>query len=83
MLAVLVFKCSKLAVHFKLTLGMIFVVLYKYLNCVNDKTIDNGHTTSTDCNTNYRIILLIMLFITPWCKPLKADPSGEIHTYDT
>ena len=38
------------------------MVLYKYLNCAVDKTVDNGHTTSTDFNTNNRIILL-MLFI--------------------
>ena len=44
---------------------MIFVVLYKYLNCAVDKAIDTGHTTSTDCNTNCRIILLMTLFITP------------------
>ena len=29
---------------------MIFVVLYKYLNCAADKTIDGGHTASTDYN---------------------------------
>ena len=29
---------------------MIFVVLYKSLNCAGDKTIDGGNTTSTDCN---------------------------------
>ena len=29
---------------------MIYVVLYKYLNCATDKTIDGGHTASTDCN---------------------------------
>ena len=29
---------------------MIFAVLYKELNCAADKTIDTGHTTSTDCN---------------------------------
>ena len=29
---------------------MIFVVLYKLLNCAADKTIDTGHTTSIDCN---------------------------------
>ena len=28
---------------------MIFVVLYNYVNFVDDKTIDTGHTTSTDC----------------------------------
>ena len=41
---------------------MIFVVLHKYLNCAADKTIDTAHTASTDCNTNYSIIIL-MLFI--------------------
>ena len=35
------------AVHFKLTLGMIFVVLYKHLNCAADNTIDTGQ--NTDC----------------------------------
>ena len=29
---------------------MIFVVLYKQLNCATDKIIDTGHTASTDCN---------------------------------
>ena len=60
---------------------MIFVVLYKYLNCAVDKTIDTGHTTSTDCNTNYRIILL--LFITYGCKPFKTDTSRELCSYAT
>ena len=45
-----VFKCNKLAVHFKLTLDMIFAVLCKQLNCIADKTIDARHTASTDCN---------------------------------
>ena len=45
-----IFKCNKLAVHFKLTLDMTFVVLNKYLNCAADKTIDGDHTASTDCN---------------------------------
>ena len=45
-----VFKCNKLAVPFKLTLDIIFVVLYKYLYCAPDKTINTGHTASTDCN---------------------------------
>ena len=40
----------KLEVHFKLTLEMMFVVLYKYLNCVADKTIEGGHTASNDWN---------------------------------
>ena len=60
---------------------MIFVVLYKYLNCAVDKAIEPGHAISTDCNTNYWIILLMMLFITSWCKSLKTDPSREKCTY--
>ena len=43
------FKCDKLTVHFKLTLDMIFLVLYEYLNCAADKTIDGGPTASTNC----------------------------------
>ena len=62
---------------------MVFVVLYKYGNCAVDKTMDTGYTTSTDCNTNYRIILLMMLSITPSCKPLKTGQSKEIRTYAT
>ena len=57
--------------------------LSKYLNCSADKTNDPGHTTSTDCYTNSRMILFMMLFITSWCKPLKTDPSREICTYAT
>ena len=48
---------------------MIFVTLYKYLNCAVDKTNDTGHTTCTDFHNNYRIILSMMLFITLWWKP--------------
>ena len=68
---------------------MIFVVLCKYLNCAVDKTIGTGHTAghtgqSAACNTNYRrIVLLLMLFITSWWKPLKTDPSREICAYVT
>ena len=40
----------RLAVHFKLTWDMIFVVLYKYLNCATDRTVEGGHTASNDCN---------------------------------
>ena len=32
---------------------------------------------------DYRKILLIMLFITSWCKPLKPDSSNEIGPYAT
>ena len=42
---------------------MKFVIPYKYFNCAVDETIDTGPTASTDCNTNYGIMLL-MLFIT-------------------
>ena len=45
-----VYKCNKLSVHFKLTLDMVFVVLYRYFSCAADKTIDTGYTASTDCN---------------------------------
>ena len=37
-----------------------FVIPDKYLNCVVDKTIDTGHTASTNCTTNYGIILLLL-----------------------
>ena len=29
---------------------MIFVVLYKYLNCAADKTFDAGHTAINGCS---------------------------------
>ena len=29
---------------------MVFMAIYKYLNCAANKTIDAGHTASTDCN---------------------------------
>ena len=61
---------------------MIFVVLYKYLNCAADKTIDGGPTAST-VTINCRIILLMMLFITSSCKFFKTGPSREICTYAT
>ena len=32
---------------------MIFVILYKHLNCAADKTINTGHIT--DSNTKYRM----------------------------
>ena len=60
---------------------MIFVVLYKYLNCAADETIDTGHIT--DRNTNYRIIVLMMLFVTSWCKPLRTDQYRDICTFAT
>ena len=78
-----VFKCNKLAAHFKLTLDLICVVLYKYLNCTADKTIDAGETARTAVTTNYRIILLMMLLITSLCKPLKIDPFREMCVYAT
>ena len=60
---------------------MTFAVLYKWLNCAADKTIGAGHTASTD-SINYRITLLIVSFISSWCKPLKADPR-PIYIYIT
>ena len=62
---------------------IIFVVLNKYLNCTVDKTIDTGHTASTDCNTYYKIVVLMMLFITSRCKLLKADTFRELCNYAT
>ena len=60
---------------------MIFVALYKQVNCTVDKTIEIGHTINTNCTINYRIILVMILFITLWYKLLKTDPSREICTY--
>ena len=57
---------------------MTFVVLYKYLTCAADITIDGGHSASTNCTINYRVILLMMSFITSSGKLLKTDPSREI-----
>ena len=34
------------------------MILLNYLNCAVGKTIDTGHIT--DCNTNYKTILLMM-----------------------
>ena len=50
-------------------------MFHTYTNCAADKTFNTGDTASNNCNTNYRIILLMMPFITSWCKPLKAAPS--------
>ena len=61
---------------------MIFLVLYEYLNSTTDYTIHSGHTLGTDCNFYY-IIIMLMLFITVWCKPLETNPSREICTYAT
>ena len=43
-------KYNRLVIRFRLTLDMIFVVLYKYLNFAADIAIDAGHTAITDCN---------------------------------
>ena len=42
------------------------------------KPIDTDHTASTDCNNNYRVILLMMLFITSLITAFKTDLSREI-----
>ena len=60
---------------------MTFTVWYKYLNCAVGKTIDTNHIIN--CDTNYKIILLIMLFITSWYKPFKICPFRDICTYAT
>ena len=78
-----VFKCNKLAVYFKLTLGMTFVVLYKYLNCAADEILTQVALLLLTVAMNYRIVLLTMLFITSWYKPFKTDPFREIFTYAT
>ena len=59
---------------------MISVVLYKYVIYPADKTFDTGSTTKTDRNTNYRAVLLMMLFISSCCNNLKTDQSREICT---
>ena len=46
---------------------MIFVVLYKYLNCAADKTDDTGYTANTNCNSN-DILTLEIFFISFCCK---------------
>ena len=43
-------RCHKWAGHFNLTIDMMFVGLYKCLNCATDKTIDVGHTADTECD---------------------------------
>ena len=61
---------------------MIFVVQYKYLNCAADKTINAGHTAILTVTINNRIltlILLMMLFVTSWCKSLKINPFRDMH----
>ena len=58
------------------------------INCASGKTIDAGQYSSKTIQAdavltvsiNYRAILLIVLFITSWCKLLKTDPSRVIST---
>ena len=59
------------------------MVLYEYLKCAANITIDGDHTASTDCTINYRVILLMTSFINSSDKPLKTDPSREICTCAT
>ena len=42
---------------------MIFVVLFKYLGCPADKAIETDHTTTAGNNPNYRIIIILMMYI--------------------
>ena len=55
----------------------------KKINGTVGKAIHTGHTTYTDCYTNYRKILLIMLFIASWFKPLQRKPYRQMCTYET
>ena len=73
-----VFKCNKLSVQLKSTLGMMFEVLYKFLNCAADKTNDAGQTAITDCNYYLQNNTINDVFITSWYKSLKADTSREL-----
>ena len=64
-------------------MGMIFLAFYIYLNCAVDKTIGTSHTSNSDCSTNHKIVLLMMLIVTSLYKPLKRDPSRRICNYAT
>ena len=59
------------------------MILYKYVNCAVDKTIASVPTTRADCNSNYKVILIMMLFVTPCSNPLEADPFSKICIYAT
>ena len=54
------------------------MILYKYVNCAVDKTIASVPTTSTDCDSSYTVILIMMLFVTPCSNPLEADQFSKI-----
>ena len=45
---------------------MIYMALYKHLNCAVDQTIDNGHMIGF--NTNYRIY-----GVSIWCNALGVS----------
>ena len=60
------------------------MVLYKYLNCIADKTAntDTGHTPYLIYNTDYDIkmiltMVIITLFISFCCKNFKANLPRE------
>ena len=70
-----------LEVNFKLILCMILKVIYKYLNSVVNETTYTGHTSNINYNTNYKIVLIMILFSSSWCEPLKTNSSREISAY--
>ena len=51
---------------------MIYMALYKHLNCAVDQTIDNGHMFGF--NTNYRIY-----GVSIWCNGLGVSLWKHSH----
>ena len=86
-----VFKCNKLAIHFKLFCkysvnysGNNFCGSIKILKLwLLIKLLTEVTMLVLTVTINCRMIILMMLFITSTCKSLKTDPSREICTYAT
>ena len=55
----------------------------KHLIYAVDRTTAIGHTAYIDYNTNYNVTVLMMSFISSWCKLLEIDASREICNYVT
>lgn len=72
-----------LTVLWKFYLRHIYGYIEIVRNCVVDKNYWYCSHQSTDFNTNYRMILLIKLFVTSQLKLFKIDPSREICSYVT
>ena len=71
---------QQVRVHLNLNLEMIFGVLCKYLICAADMEVTLLVLTVT---VNRRIRLLMMLFFTSLCKPLKTDSTKAMCAYAT